>query len=364
MNKNNEQQLSNQQISNMLEDVARVYLAQKKDLAFAKSKGSIDNKLKTLHAIKVEINDLTSEIGEYQTLIAETTNQDEQALLQVDLDLLSAKQEKLLVKARTVAEKDEELEDNCLLEIRPGAGGVEAGLFARDLYEMYCRFADRKGWKLEIIESKADSGGNFTFVSFLIRGHNAFRLLKSESGVHRVQRVPVTESKGRLQTSTVSVVVLPETSDVEVNINNQDLRIDTYRSSGSGGQHVNTTDSAIRITHIPTGIVATSQDGRSQHDNKDKALFVLKARLFEKYKQEQEGEIGAIRSSAIGNSERAEKIRTYNFPQNRLTDHRINLNLNKLNFIIEGNLDVLCENLIKFEAEKRLKTFVEKLAKI
>lgn len=361
---NNNDQLNNNKIIKLLEDVEKLYLEQKKELSFGKkSKEKLDNKLKSLHVIKVSRDSLINKINDYENLLLEVIDDNEREILQSELKLLIYEKQDLIKKAKEIASKGENDESNCMLEIRPGTGGIEAGLFARDLYEMYYRFSDKKGWKLEIIESKADSTGNFTFISFLIRGKNSFQLLKNESGVHRVQRIPVTESKGRLQTSTVSVVVLPEINDVEVNINNQDLRIDTYRSSGSGGQHVNTTDSAIRITHIPTGIVATSQDGRSQHDNKDKAMFVLKSRLFEKYKNEQEGEIGAIRSFAIGNSERSEKIRTYNFPQNRLTDHRINFNLNKLNIIIGGNLDILCESLMKFEAEKQLKSFIEKLSK-
>jgi peptide chain release factor 1 len=365
MNRNNNNDRSNDdKVIKLLEDVEELYLKRKEGLLFnSKNKTKFDNKLKSLHVIKVSRDSLIDKINDYRSLLLEVNDNNEKEILQSELKLLIHEAQSLIEKAGEIVSKDENYENNCMVEIRPGAGGIEAGLFARDLYEMYCRFSDKKGWKLEIVESKADSTGNFTFISFLIKGKNSFQLLKNESGIHRVQRIPATESKGRLQTSTVSVVVLPEINDIEVNISNQDLRIDKYRSSGSGGQHVNTTDSAIRITHIPTGIVATSQDGRSQHDNKDKAMFVLKSRLFEKYKNKQEGEIGAIRSSAIGNSERSEKIRTYNFPQNRLTDHRINFNLNKLNMVIGGNLDILCEGLMKFEAEKQLKSFIERLSK-
>jgi peptide chain release factor 1 len=196
-----------------------------------------------------------------------------------------------------------------------------------------------------------DSMGNLTFISFLVKGNNAFKYLKNEAGVHRVQRIPQTENKGRVHTSTASVVVLPEAKDLVVNIKSQDLRIDTYRSSGAGGQHVNTTDSAVRITHIPTGVVATSQDGRSQHDNKEKALFILKSRILEKQQREIMEKEGNMRSSMIGNSERSEKIRTYNFPQNRVTDHRLNLTLNKLNFVMDGNLENICQGLMDYEIE-------------
>ncbi|CAJ0831868.1 17319_t:CDS:2 [Entrophospora sp. SA101] len=230
---------------------------------------------------------ISQEIQEYQLLKQETTGPENQNILEKEINVLEAKKTALIeeVKQELISQKG--VKQNVLMEIRPGAGGVEAGLFARDLY--------RK---------------------------EAFKCLKSEAGVHRVQRVPITENKGRLQTSTASVVVLPEVQDVAVKINQQDLKIETSRSGGAGGQHVNTTDSKVQITHLPTGIVATSQDGRSQHDNKEKALFILKSRLFEKYRQEQEKTIGNLRSLAIGTSERAEKIRTYNYPQNRVTDHR------------------------------------------
>ncbi|WNE41323.1 MAG: Peptide chain release factor 1 [Mycoplasmataceae bacterium] len=360
MNKENEEKLKIE-IINLLNDAEIIYLKKKENISFNSDKEK-NNKLKSLYSLKKSRDILISEIKEYKDLIEEISEDSEKEILKRELDLLIISEKELIEKSKDIIIEEEGVRNNCLVEIRPGAGGIEAGLFVRDLYQMYYRFSDRKGWKLEIVESRSDSLGNFSFISFLVKGDKAFQWLRNESGVHRVQRIPITESKGRLQTSTVSVVVLPEINDVAVKIETKDLRIDTYRSGGAGGQHVNTTDSAIRITHIPTGIVATSQDGRSQHDNKDKALFILKSRLFEKYKNDQENELGNIRSSAIGNSERAEKIRTYNYPQNRLTDHRINLNLNKLNTIIDGDLEELCKNLMIFEIEKRLSNFIKKIS--
>ena len=356
-NKETEEKLKENLIK-LLIDAENIYLKEKENVtSFSRNKEKI-NKLKSLYLLKKNYDEATSEIEEYKNFIEEVEEISEKELLKKELEDSVKKEIEIIEKAKEIVIEEEGIKSNCLVEIRPGAGGIEAGMFARDLYEMYYRFADSKNWKLEIIESRSDSLGNFSFISFLIKGSKCFQWLRNESGVHRVQRVPVTENKGRLQTSTVSVVVLPEVNDVAVKIDNKDLRIDTYRSGGAGGQHVNTTDSAIRITHIPTGIVATSQDGRSQHDNKEKALFLLKSRIFEKYRNDQENEVGSIRSSAIGNSERAEKIRTYNYPQNRVTDHRINLTINKLSLIMQGDLEELCKNLMIFETEKRLTKFI------
>jgi peptide chain release factor 1 len=274
---------------------------------------------------KKEYEKIENELLECQALKKEEISKENQVLLEQEIDKLEKDKYDLAVEIKKELFKEEGIEQNVLVEIRPGTGGIEAGLFARDLYRMYHKFADKKKWKVELIETNVDGVGNFNFVSLLVKGLDVFNYLKFESGVHRVQRVPVTESKGRIHTSTATVAVLPEAQDLNIKIKSQDLKIETYRSSGAGGQHVNTTDSAVRITHIPTGVVATSQNGRSQHDNKEKALFVLKSRVSEKYLQEQEKEIGNLRSSAIGTAERAEKIRTYNYPQNRVTDHRVNV---------------------------------------
>ena len=291
---------------------------------------------------------------EYQELTKQANQEEEKKLFQDEVEELEKQKKKIISQIKEILIKEPGTGENILVEIRPGTGGTEAGLFARDLYRMYVKFAEKMGWKLEMVETKVDFAGNFTFVSFLVKGREVFNWLKNEAGIHRVQRVPATENKGRIHTSTASVVVLPEIPNITLSIHPHELRIDTYRSSGAGGQHVNTTDSAVRVTHLPTGIVATSQDGRSQHDNKEKALFILRSRLFEKYRQDQAKEIGDLRSSMIGTAERAEKIRTYNFPQNRVTDHRLGISWNKLNFIIEGDLEELCQKLTDYEVEKCL----------
>jgi peptide chain release factor 1 len=243
---------------------------------------------------------------------------------------------------------------NTVFEIRAGTGGDEAALFAADLARMYRLFAERKKWKLEILSSNPTEKGGFKEIIFLVTGENAYGNLKFESGVHRVQRVPVTESGGRIHTSAVSVAVLPEAEDVDVAIEANDLKIDVYRSSGPGGQSVNTTDSAVRITHIPTGLVVTCQDEKSQHKNKAKALKVLRSRLLEKARSEQEDEIAAQRRSMVGSGDRSAKIRTYNFPQGRVTDHRIGLTVHNLGGILDGELDGVIEELAVAHREELL----------
>jgi peptide chain release factor 1 len=227
---------------------------------------------------------------------------------------------------------------NIYLEIRAGTGGDEAALFCEDLFTSYCRYADTKGWKVELMSTSDGSAGGYKEVVALIKGDRVYSRLKYEGGTHRVQRVPATESQGRVHTSAITVAVMPEVDDVEVDINQNDLKIDVYRSSGCGGQSVNTTDSAVRITHIPTGIVVAIQDEKSQHKNKDKAMKVLKARIYEQQMQEQLDAIGADRKAQVGSGDRSERIRTYNYPQNRITDHRINLTLYRLDAVMGGGL--------------------------
>ena len=242
-----------------------------------------------------------------------------------------------------------------MLEIRAGTGGDEAALFAGDLYRMYERFAATQGWKVEPVSMNASEVGGFKEVVANVTGQNVFRKLKFESGVHRVQRVPVTESGGRIHTSAATVAVLPEPSEVDVSVDENDLRIDIYRSSGAGGQHVNTTDSAVRITHIPTGIVVAMQDERSQHKNKAKAMQVLRARIYEKRREEAHGAEAEARRAMVGSGDRSERIRTYNFPQGRVTDHRIGLTLHKLDEVLEGGaLGELIDALTAEDEAKRL----------
>jgi len=228
-----------------------------------------------------------------------------------------------------------------IVEIRAGAGGDEAALFVNDLFRMYSRFAERNRWKVEVMNSNSTEIGGFKEIIFGISGENVFGNLKQESGVHRVQRIPVTESGGRIHTSTVTVAILPEAEDIEMEINPNDIKIDRFRSTGPGGQSVNTTDSAVRVTHIPTGIVVTCQDEKSQHKNKEKALKVLRARLFDRLQSEQNEKIDKQRKKQVGTGDRSERIRTYNFPQNRITDHRINKNFHNLEEMLDGNMDDL-----------------------
>ncbi|MBE6952796.1 MAG: peptide chain release factor 1 [Ruminococcaceae bacterium] len=249
--------------------------------------------------------------------------------------------------------KDPNDDKNVIVEIRAGAGGEEAALFAGSLYRMYGMYADARRWKIEAINANETELGGYKEISFSIEGTGAYSRLKYESGVHRVQRVPETESSGRIHTSTVTVAVLPEAEDVELEINPTDLQIDTFRSSGAGGQHVNKTESAIRITHLPTGLVVECQDERSQHKNKERALKVLRSKLYDQMLAEQNAEIAAERRSQVGTGDRSERIRTYNFPQGRVSDHRINLTLYKLENFLNGDLDEMIDALITaMQAEK------------
>ena len=250
--------------------------------------------------------------------------------------------------------KDPNDEKSVIVEIRGGAGGDEAALFAGDLFRMYSMYAEKKGWKVEILDSNPTEIGGFKEVIFSIEAKGAYSKLKYESGVHRLQRVPTTESSGRIHTSTVTVAVLPEMDEVDVQINPADLQIDTYRSSGAGGQHVNKTESAIRITHLPTGIVVTCQDERSQHKNRERALKILRSKLYDMAQQEKIKEVAQERKSQVGTGDRSERIRTYNFPQGRVTDHRINLTLYKLDSILDGDLDEIIDALATTEQAERL----------
>ncbi len=255
--------------------------------------------------------------------------------------------------------KDPNDSRNVIVEIRGGAGGEEAALFASSLFRMYSMYSEVKNWKVEILAGNETELGGFKEISFMIEGEGAYSRLKYESGVHRVQRVPETEAQGRIHTSTVTVAVLPEAEDVEVEINQNDLQIDTFRAGGAGGQHINKTDSAIRITHIPTGLVVECQDERSQHKNKDKAMKVLKSRLLEAEREKQQKEVANERRMQVGTGDRSERIRTYNYPQGRVTDHRIGLTLYRLEEILNGNIDEIIDALIAADRAAQLENSMQ-----
>ena len=241
-----------------------------------------------------------------------------------------------------------------IMEIRGAAGGDEASLFAADLFSMYSKYAERQGWSIEVIDKNMTEVGGFKEIALTINGKNVWSKLKYESGAHRVQRVPVTESAGRVHTSTATVVVMPEEEDVEIDLDPKDIRVDVYRSSGAGGQHINKTSSAVRMTHLPTGIVVATQDQRSQQQNREKAMKILKARVYDYYKSQEQSEYDENRKSAVGTGDRSERIRTYNYPQNRVTDHRIGLSLNKLDRIMNGELDDVIDALVLYDQTKAL----------
>lgn len=286
----------------------------------------------------------------------EDLDREMEELAKQEIDELSERAEELEERLKLLLiPKDPLDERNVIVEIRAGAGGEEAALFAGDLYRMYTRYAERQGWKVEEISSHPTDIGGYKEVIFMVEGKGAYSRLKYESGVHRVQRVPVTETGGRIHTSTATVAVLPEAEEVDVEIDPNDLRIDTFCATGPGGQSVNTTYSAVRITHLPTGLVVSCQDEKSQHKNKAKALKVLRARLLEREQRKQQEELARERRSQVGTGERSERIRTYNFPQNRVTDHRIGFTVHKLDMVLDGDLDEIQEALITEDRARQLK---------
>lgn len=298
-----------------------------------------------------------SQLGEARAVIAAGEDPELVELAEAEVAELEAEEERLVAEVRRLMVPKDPLADRAaVVEIRAGTGGDEAGLFAGDLFRMYTRYAEHRGWKVEVLSVSEGEVGGYKEVSFVVRGKDAYGDLRYESGVHRVQRVPATESQGRIHTSAATVAVLPEAEEVDVEIREEDLRIDVYRSSGPGGQSVNTTDSAVRITHIPTGLVVTCQDEKSQHKNKAKALKVLRSRLLDAKIAEQEAERARERKLQVGTGDRSAKIRTYNFPQGRVTDHRIGLTLYRLQEVLDGDLDELIEALKLAREEERLET--------
>lgn len=302
-----------------------------------------------------EYKQATAQLEDAKAMLDEKLDDELRDMVKLEIEELTGRITELERRIRILLlPKDPNDDKNVIVEIRGAAGGDEAALFAADLYRMYTRYADIHGWRVELLEAHESDLGGFKEVIFMISGKGVYSKLKYESGAHRVQRIPATESGGRIHTSTSTVAVLPEVEDVEVEILDKDIRIDTFCSSGAGGQSVNTTKSAVRVTHIPTGIVATCQDGKSQNDNKQKALQVLRARIYEARRQEEEAKLAGERRSKIGTGDRSERIRTYNFPQSRVTDHRIGLTLHKLDAVMNGEIDEIIDALTLTEQAELL----------
>jgi len=294
-------------------------------------------------------------LEETRSMLGKGLDEEMAALVDEELERLKGQLDALTQELKlALLPRDANDEKDVIVEIRAGAGGDEAGLFAADLFRMYTRYAESKGWQVDVVDSSLSGIGGFKEIVFEVKGRGAYSRLKYESGVHRVQRVPVTEAGGRIHTSTATVAVLPEAEEVEVDINPDDLKVDTFRASGHGGQHVNKVASAVRITHLPTGIVASCQDERSQGRNRMRAMAVLRARILDREQRQQELELARERRAQVGSGERSEKIRTYNFPQGRVSDHRIGLTLHNLGSILEGGLDSLVDAVATEDQAKRL----------
>ncbi|MBH0230577.1 peptide chain release factor 1 [Halobacillus yeomjeoni] len=302
-----------------------------------------------------EYKEVTEQLDDAKAMLEDSLDDDMVEMVKEEISELSEKKQDLEERLKILMlPKDPNDDKNVIMEIRGAAGGDEAALFAGDLYRMYARYAEMQGWKTEVIEANANDVGGYKEIIFMVSGDRAFSKLKFENGAHRVQRVPETESGGRIHTSTATVVVMPEAEEVEVEVHDKDIRVDTFASSGPGGQSVNTTMSAVRLTHEPTGIVVSCQDEKSQIKNKEKAMKVLRARIYDKFQREAQAEYDESRKSAVGTGDRSERIRTYNFPQSRVSDHRINLTLQKLDQILQGNMDEIIDALLIEEQTKKL----------
>ncbi|SEM54867.1 bacterial peptide chain release factor 1 (bRF-1) [Ligilactobacillus sp. WC1T17] len=312
-----------------------------------------------------DLRETVEKFAQYKQVLQQIADDEEMLSGSLDDDMAAMVKEELSDSKKEKQELEEQIKilllpkdpndgKNLIMEIRGAAGGDEASLFAADLFSMYSKYAERQGWSVEVIDRNMTEVGGFKEIAMVINGKNVWSKLKYESGAHRVQRVPVTESAGRVHTSTATVVVMPEEQDVEIDLDPKDIRVDVYRSSGAGGQHINKTSSAVRMTHLPTGIVVAMQDQRSQQQNREKAMQILKARVYDYYKSQEQSEYDENRKSAVGTGDRSERIRTYNYPQNRVTDHRIGLSLNKLDRIMNGELDDIINALVLYDQTKAL----------
>ena len=343
------------QITEMLSDPAIVSDIKKLTELSKEQRGleAVVNKYTELKQLERDIEDLKE--------MSKDSDPDLREMAELELSESQEKIEKIIEDIKILLiPKDPNDEKNVIVVFRGAAGGDEGNIFAGDLFRMYSKYAESRGWKIELMDSEQCEAGGFSYIGFMIKGDSVYSYLKYESGSHRVQRVPSTESAGRIHTSTATVLVMPEAEELEVELDMNDVRIDTFCASGPGGQCVNTTKSAIRVTHIPTGIVVSCQDGKSQHENKASALKVLRARLYDHMLQEKEAAEGAERQSKIGHGDRSEKIRTYNYPQNRITDHRIGFTIQQLDRVMEGKLDSVIEALIAFEQKRALSASEEK----
>ncbi|WP_027107962.1 peptide chain release factor 1 [Lacticigenium naphthae] len=338
------------EINEMLSDPS-VMNDMERFMKLSKEEGDLRDKV----ALYRKYKEVKEELEATEDMLSENLEKEMEELAKEESSSLRDEKEKMEEEMKLLLlPKDENDDKNIIMEIRGAAGGDEAQLFAGDLFEMYQRYADSQGWKTEVLDANITDIGGYKEVTLMISGQNVYSKLKYENGAHRVQRVPQTESQGRIHTSTATVVVMPEAEEVELDIDEKDIRVDIYHASGAGGQHVNKTASAVRLTHEPTGIVVAMQDQRSQLKNRDKAMKILRARIYDKLQQEAQSEYDAERKSAVGTGDRSERIRTYNFPQNRVSDHRIGLTIQQLDQILSGKLDIIIEALILHEQTQKM----------